>query len=65
MVCAQGIGSTPVAGKRFKTSALNRGDLVSFIKYKGGRVWDVTVIKHVSADLLKETLTNININEEK
>jgi len=65
MGAAQGIGSSPGAGKSFKASAPKRGDLVSFIKVKGGRVRDVTVIKHASADILKGTLTNININEGK
>ena len=65
MGAAQGIGSSPGAGKSFKASAPKRGDLVSFIKGKGGRVRDVTVIKHASAEILKGTLTNININEGK
>ena len=37
--------------------------MVSFIKGKGGRLRDVTVIKHVSIDILKGTPTDININE--
>ena len=65
MVGAQGNSSAPLASESFRASAPKRGDLVSFIKGNYGRVRDVTVIKHASEDILKETLTNININERK